>query len=190
MYYFNNAIDGPCDFYDLYDLIIRKMPYNFKFAEVGVGKGKSLAFFVAHSLNLQQRGQIFAVDSWEGFKENMDQTSSFFEPILQNNPNGLYELFLKNISPGKTLVTIIKKNIINAAKTFDNNSLNGIFIKTSHDYEEVLKDLIAWYPKKIEDGVFCGHDYISPGIRKAVDEFATLKNLKISPIGATSWIIQ
>jgi len=190
MDYFNYSIDGQCDYYDLYDLILCKMPQNFKFAEIGVGKGKSLAFLIVHSLFLEKRGQIFAIDSWEGFKENMDPDSPFFEPILQENSDALYHLFLKNISPVKTLITVTRGNIISSAKSFDNNSLNAIFIKTSHNYEEVLKDLIAWYPKKIENGIFCGHDYISPGIRKAVDEFAILNNLKSSLIGSTSWIIQ
>lgn len=190
MHYFNYSIDDRCDFYDLYDLIIRIMPDNFKFAEVGVGRGKSLAFFITHSVHLQKQGKIFAVDSWEGFKENKDPTSSFFEPSLQNDPNGLYNLFLNNISPGRTLITIVRKNTISAAQSFDDNSLNGIFIKTSHEYEEVLKHLMIWYPKKTQNGLFCGYDYASPGIRKAVDEFAVSKNLKSSPIGATSWIIQ
>jgi hypothetical protein len=190
MDYFNYSIEDQCDFYDIYDFILHRMPHNFRFAEVGVGKGKSLAFFVAHSLHLQKRGQIFAIDSWTGFKENMNPESSFFESALQDNPNGLYELFLKNISPVRGLITIIRKSPTSAVRTFDNNSFNAIFIKTSHDYEEVLKDLIAWHPKKMSDGIFCGHDYNSPGIKKAVDEFALSNNLKSSLIDNTSWIIQ
>jgi hypothetical protein len=133
-----------------------------------------------------KRGQIFAIDHWRGSKEHHDPS---FEPVLQNNSDGLYELFLQNISPARSLITIIRKDSIAASKTFENESLDAIFIDASHEYKEVLQDLIAWYPKIKKNGIFCGHNYNSFEVQKAVNEFALSNNLKNSPISNTSWII-
>lgn len=47
-----------------------------------------------------------------------------------------------------------------------------VFIDGNHDYDAVMADLNAWYPKTKR--IICGHDYQSegfPGVSEAVDEF-------------------
>ena len=45
-----------------------------------------------------------------------------------------------------------------------------MFIGANHTYEEVKKDLGAWYPKIKKGGWITGHDYVAD-VKKAVDEF-------------------
>lgn len=65
-----------------------------------------------------------------------------------------------------------------AAKTFPDGSLDFVFIDGAHDYESVVADIHAWYPKVKHGGIFSGHDYTQGksggmGVIQAVDEFIT-----------------
>lgn len=71
------------------------------------------------------------------------------------------------------------------AQTFADHSLDFIYIDASHKYEDVKKDLYAWWPKLRIDGLFCGDDYthvVNPGsegiygVVEAVNEFADENN--------------
>jgi len=53
---------------------------------------------------------------------------------------------------------------------FENGSINGIWIDAAHDYNSVVKDLAAWYPKVKPDGIFSGHDWTWGEVAKAVKE--------------------
>ena len=58
-------------------------------------------------------------------------------------------------------------------KLFENESLDFIFIDACHDYECVVDDLNAWFPKLKKNGIIAGHDYYAGfyGVEKAVNEF-------------------
>jgi predicted O-methyltransferase YrrM len=69
---------------------------------------------------------------------------------------------------------------LDAVSLYENRSLDFIFIDASHEYEDVKKDIIAWYPKLKLGGIIAGHDYTSyDGVKKAVDEILINKNLNI-----------
>lgn len=55
-----------------------------------------------------------------------------------------------------------------------------LFIDGDHTYEGCKADIDAWYPHMAEDGVMLFHDCdaTSPGVVKAVHEFAKEKNLE------------
>ena len=68
----------------------------------------------------------------------------------------------------------IKGNSVEVAKTFEDDSLDFVFIDAGHRYEEVKADLNAWFPKVRKGGVISGHDYVKYqdfGVIEAVDEF-------------------
>ena len=60
-----------------------------------------------------------------------------------------------------------------AAKLFDDESLDFVYIDADHSYEAVMKDIMAWASKVRHGGVLGGHDYSEPscgGVKRAVDE--------------------
>jgi len=70
-------------------------------------------------------------------------------------------------------LNIIRDLSVNAAKRFNDNSLDFIFIDACHDYECVKEDLHTWYPKLKKGGIIAGHDYYDghAGVEQAVNEF-------------------
>ena len=92
------------------------------------------------------------------------------------------ELMLKNIEPFKDRVKFFELSSVEASKQFEDKSLDYIYIDACHNYEHVLEDLKAWYPKIKDSGVISGHDFNKPhfpGVTKAVIDFATENNLKV-----------
>lgn len=52
--------------------------------------------------------------------------------------------------------------------------LDFVFIDASHTYEDVARDMAAWFPLLRAGGLFSGHDYghhRQHGVKRAVDEF-------------------
>jgi hypothetical protein len=60
-------------------------------------------------------------------------------------------------------VDIIVGYSVEASKTFKDGYFDFVYIDASHDYESVLDDLNAWYPKIRKGGCISGHDYLDPG---------------------------
>lgn len=57
------------------------------------------------------------------------------------------------------------------AKTFQDESIDLIFIDADHKYESVKADIDSWLPRVKKGGMVLFHDYDSwPGVTQAVDE--------------------
>ena len=78
-------------------------------------------------------------------------------------------------------INIIRKTSEEAAKDFEDESLDIVFIDARHDYESVVKDIKLWLPKVKKGGVLCGHDYSLGffGVIEAVNELIGYDNVSI-----------
>jgi predicted O-methyltransferase YrrM len=78
---------------------------------------------------------------------------------------------------------------IYAAKSYEDKSLDFVFIDANHDFEFVKQDIESWLPKIKPGGYIGGHDYSESdghkGVVKAVDEAFPEKEI----IG-TSWLVK
>ena len=66
---------------------------------------------------------------------------------------------------------------------FNGDSLDFVFLDSSHEYEATKLEIIAWYPKLKDDAILAGHDAIShTGVSKAIKEILpnTLKRPSIN----------
>lgn len=78
---------------------------------------------------------------------------------------------------------------LEAAKIVPDGALDFVFIDANHTYEDVKKDIEAWYPKVRKGGILSGHDYYESksgklGVIKAVDEFVNERNITLQ---TTEW---
>lgn len=56
-------------------------------------------------------------------------------------------------------VKLLRKTSVEGAATFDDESIDWIFIDGDHTYDGCLADLKAWYPKIRKGGLISGDDY-------------------------------
>jgi predicted O-methyltransferase YrrM len=185
MKHFHKSIDGWFSYPKLYRDVVKQFSDNSNFVEVGSWLGKSAAYMAVEIANSSKNINFYCVDMWSGVVSYSPDRSSKID-----TNSYFYEKFLTNIEPVKDFIIPVAKSSLDATKEFQDNSLDFIFIDASHDYQSVKQDIEAWYPKLKPTGVFAGHDYLtSAGVRQAVEEFCTDKNLTNEP-DQGCWIIR
>ncbi len=126
--------------------------------EIGSWKGLSTCLLAKGSM-ANNRVPVHAVDTFQ------------FTEFGKDRKINTYPDFEKNIEKMNV------KNIIRAyigesevvAKSF-NLPISVLFIDGSHDYENVLKDVLNWTPKVVEGGWIAFHDTDYEGVMKVIKE--------------------
>jgi hypothetical protein len=149
---------------------------KYHFVEIGSWKGKSSTYMGVEIMNSGKRIKFDCVDTWEGSKEHLDPQNVSYEPLLKI-PNGLYNEFIKNIEPVKSVINPIRMTSIEASKLYEDNSLDFVFIDGAHDYFNVKQDIEHWLPKVKSGGYIAGDDYVWPPINMAVKEIFNEKQI-------------
>jgi predicted O-methyltransferase YrrM len=140
--------------------------------EIGVGTGMfSLAF-----LKEWQGKKHYCVDTWYDL-----QTGE-----TQNQGDARYEQALRDLLMD-TRISVIRKSSVEAAKDFDNEMFDFVYIDAAHDYEYVIADLKAWFHKVKIGGIIAGHDLNYPGVIKAVEEFFGKDYLSTDDAKVNEW---
>ena len=127
--------------------------------EVGSYLGKS-------SLVLLQgkAKKVVCVDNWKPYHHLENDTEELAE--------GRYQEFLENVKDyrGNGRLKIVRADSTEAAKQFEDDSIDVVFIDADHTEEGVRADIQAWLPKAKK--MICGHDYAYywPGVKAAVNE--------------------
>ena len=187
-----NDIEGWFDFEDVYTDMVEKAEENSHFVEVGAWLGKSTSYMAVEIANSNKNIKFDAVDTWEGSDEDGHKN------YINGLQTTLYEKFLDNIKSISSYINPIKGFSTEISKTYEDNSLDFVFLDASHDYENVKKDIESWYPKVKSTGYIAGHDYNEEGIEgtewlgvvKAVNEFFGKDNIKIHKVHAGTWIVK
>ena len=141
--------------------------------EVGVFTGINAGYLLNH-LPIKR---LYLVDNykpyWDGGLEHytQDQMNSFYATMMMTIAHPCFEC----------VMPIIHDSIW-AAKLFSDNYFDFVYIDAGHTYEDVISDMNAWWPKTKRGGLFGGHDYgypTTPGVKVAVDDFITARNIPI-----------
>src|SRR5262249_39797058 len=85
-----------------------------------------------------------------------------------------YRAFLQHVRRLGLPVSPLRMDSLQAPDHFAEGALDFVFIDTSHDYEDVVCEVLAWLPKLRPNGRLCGHDYrqpLYPGVEQAVREW-------------------
>lgn len=151
-------------------------PDGSHFVEVGSWRGRSASYMAVEIINSQKFIRFDCVDTWEGSAEHRDQRSPFFVREILEDPNYLYNEFVKNIAPVAHLIRTIRRSSLEASRLYLDRSIDFVFIDAGHDYESVRDDIRAWFPKVKKGGVIAGDDYGGQwdGVEKAVSELIHL----------------
>lgn len=164
--YFHEQVTGWFDFDDLYREAVERVEHQGKFVEVGAFHGKSTAFMAVEIANAHKPIEFYVVDPWEDPEE---ETLHRLDAVRWRS----FDIFIGHMAEGDVLDVIrpLRLKSIDAARIFDDGSLDFVFIDAAHDEASAAADIAAWWPKIKSGGVLAGHDYASwaPGVVAAVD---------------------
>jgi cephalosporin hydroxylase len=178
------SIEGWFNFEDLYSDVASQVKDDWKLVEIGCWQGRSSSFLATELANSGKKFDFYCVDTWSGSEEHLNEASDHYNPLIEQE-DWLYNRFMDNMQTLQEYFTPIRKESIEAAKDFEDNSLDFVFIDASHDYDNVMADLEAWYPKmkKCEccghsESILTGHDFPFDGVAKAVMDFCFKNKLQ------------
>jgi len=168
--------------------LLELLPKNSIGAEVGVFKGE----FAQEMLEVVSPSMLYLIDPWRGMINSGDKNGQNLEYINGN------EYYTKVILPkfgGMSNVKVLREEstILNS---FEDNSIDWIYVDADHQYHSVKHDLALAYSKVKVNGYILGHDYnhtIHPSVVRAVDELCEQNNLEIqylSQDGCPSFFIK
>lgn len=136
-------------------------------AEVGVDIG-----LYCQQFNERWRGEYyFAVDPFEPYEE------------MPYDRSGDLQMFIGAVQRFHPRVKLVRARSPEAAKLLPTwINLEFAYIDGSHVYENVIKDMFAWWDR-LYDGetILAGHDFYSGhrGVMVAVEEFARARNRNV-----------
>lgn len=96
--------------------------------------------------------ELHCVDpySWDA----VQQAQQMFDSMLPNYPN----------------IKKVKMTSVDAAKMYQDGSIDFVYLDADHSYESVLQDIDAWRSKVKKNGYIAGHDMNIEGVERAVKE--------------------
>lgn len=146
--------------------------------EVGSWLGTSTRHMAAC---IPEDGIVYAVDHWKGSVENQPGQWASLPGVEMEK---LYDYFLSNaVQSGLAhKIVPVRMESLQAAAAL-NIRADLVYIDAAHDEESVYNDLIAWCPHVKPNGIFCGDDWTSSGVRKAVISFAQMNGFRFKAKG-------
>jgi hypothetical protein len=175
-------------YYDVIPSLINKFGFT-SLVEVGVAFGGHLDSI----LEKTKIEKVYGVDSYFLQNTSTDSFSYDSKNYIQSDYDNLYIFTKQRLSKYGKRVDLIRKSSIDAAKEFEKESLDIVFIDAEHTYNGVKQDLETWEEKIRISGVISGHDYDHPnfpGVKKAVDEWCNLHNYKLNVERGYVWWIR
>jgi hypothetical protein len=181
-----SEITGWCDFKDFYRNLAMIIKDGSTFVEIGSWMGQSIVCLCQALQDLGKNCKIYCVDTFKG-----EQNQPSHLAIVDDLGGSIRHVFEENIRRAGVhdMIEIIEGDSAESADLFADDSIDAIYIDAAHDYDSVVKDVAAWFPKCKSDGLFSGHDYPCDDVKKAVDEHAELNDYKVAQIGRV-WIKQ
>ena len=114
-------------------------------AEIGVARGQHAEILCEANPGLK----LYCVDIWEdypGYHEYEKKNKRYYRDAQKRLAQYNCEL-IKDFSE-------------NAAKSFDDNSLDFVYIDAAHDFKNVAIDICEWSKKVKVGGIVYGHDFV------------------------------
>jgi len=136
-----------------------------RIAELGVYEGDFAEFC---SATLKPESQIL-VDLWDydRYDPPLDTPQGrgipeVYKAYFGGNPKAALEnayIKVQDRFSGRPGVEILRADIAEAADRFADASFDFIYLDGNHMYEQILRDLIKWFPKLKQGGLFACNDF-------------------------------
>lgn len=174
--------------------LLRRLPDTpLRGAEIGVFYGKMSAQLLAGHRALH----LVMVDRWA--TPSADTPCAKVDANFYGRPQARFDAEYARAMNATDFArdrrTVLRVDSAEAAKQVPDGSLDFVFIDGDHSYEGCAADIAAWLPKVKPGAWLCGHDYHRPGfplegVKKAVDEFAAGKGMRVETDADNTWFIR
>lgn len=125
-----------------------------KGVEVGVCRGGFSKFLLENTTM-----KLYSVDPWS---EDEKWIKSAFKKcdVRNGEQEKRFQMTTQTLAPFGHRSEIIRERSEDAVGKFEDNYLDFIYLDGSHRFEGFALDLIKWWPKLKDGGIFSGHDYL------------------------------
>lgn len=148
------------DFKGYYDMIAEWLPDNCRLAEIGVANGASSLYLAERLHSLGKKFTFYLIDNLDYGREN--QLSELMDNIVATRVK---------INDVGNSIKFIPLSSLDASCKFNGESLNFIFLDSSHLYLQTKSEIRLWWDKVLNGGILAGHDYMAHAeVKQAVDE--------------------
>lgn len=123
--------------------------------QTGVEVGVQAGVFAKIMLSRWSSAKMYhLVDLWAQ-QEHYDDTANVHDAAQAD----AMQAAQTNLKEWKNTTHFMKMPSLEAAKTFEDNSLDFVYLDARHDYPSVKADIAAWWPKLKSGGILSGHDF-------------------------------
>lgn len=141
-------------------------PTNF--VELGTQMGESYFAFCQAAVENGVECRAFAVDTWRGDQHTRPYDDVVFDEVSAHN-QAHYAGFS----------TLLRLTFDDAARQFENDSIELLHIDGAHTYDAVSHDFLTWWPKVKPGGVVVMHDAFERqwefGVWRLLEDLRTAK---------------
>lgn len=126
-------------------------------AEIGVHKGQFSEYLLQNKTDLK----LYCIDPFEVYEEYyiIGHPSRQHALPKQSQWDTLFANTKKTLTKYGDRVELIRKRSVQAVNSFEDGSLDFVFIDANHLYAYVKEDILIWSPKVKLGGLIIGHDY-------------------------------
>ena len=154
-----------------FGLLLNEMGLTGKAVEIGVADGN----FAKDTLSVWQGLKYYMVDLWaryDGYTDLIERDNLIMQKMFEN---------VKTMFANEPRAELVRMSSLDAAGKFENDFFDFVYIDANHEYDYVVADIKAWFPKVKSGGILAGHDYKEGyGVVQAVDEFIKETGLKLN----------
>jgi hypothetical protein len=129
--------------------------------EIGAFECNNAYYICKHN----QPKMLYLVDPYKKYNDVVGDLGQ----LSQHAWDSLFELVQERLKDFP--VTFVRRPSVEGAALFKDEFFDFCYIDGDHRYEHIVKDINAWFPKVKPGGVFGGHDFDSPEVQQAVNEW-------------------
>jgi hypothetical protein len=138
---FYKQIPGWFDYEDVYERAVQQANPGAVFVEIGAWLGRSTAYLAERIKHCNKGIQLYVVDTWKG-----SPGERAHEQVVRRAGGSIYPIFLANMRTAQLDDVILPMPMRSdqAAQSFADESLDFVFVDSSHRYDDVIRDLMLW----------------------------------------------